>query len=91
MDNYGQVRIINEQAGIWENGCWFSNGGIEHYVGYGYSGAYSYGKGERRHKGGLISIQGFTGEWHQCEYCKGWFKELDGLCDDCKAYKELVG
>ena len=92
MSNQGQVWICNEQAGIWENGCWFSNGGIEHYVGYGYSGAYSYGKEERRHKGGLISVKGFAGDWHQCEYCKGWFKELYlGLCEDCKAYKELTG
>jgi hypothetical protein len=91
MNFKGQVWICNQAAGMWENGCWFSNGGIEHYVGYGYSGAYGYGHGETRHKGGLISVQGFGGEWKQCQYCKGWFRDLDRFCPDCEAYFGLVG
>jgi hypothetical protein len=91
MNSKAQVWIANEGAGTWEGGCWYSNGGIEHYVGYGYSGAYGYSAGEMRHKGGLISVQGFAGEWRQCGYCKGWFRAIDKFCPDCEAYKELIG
>lgn len=91
MNSQGQVWICNERAGMWENGCWFSNGGIEHYVGYGYSGAYPYAPGEVRHKGGLISVQGYSGEWVQCEKCNGWFKNINKLCEDCETYVTLSG
>src|SRR3989338_6137876 len=42
MDNSGKVDIINESAGEWVDGSWYSNGGIKNYTGYGYSGAYCY-------------------------------------------------
>ena len=91
MNASGHVWICNEQAGIWDNGCWYSNGGIEHYVGYGYSGAYQYHQGEVRHKGGLISVQGYGGEWRQCSMCHGWFKNINGLCEDCETYESISG
>lgn len=77
MDNLGKVKIVNEEAGEWRDGCWFSNGGIENYVGYGYSGAYEYKAGETRHFGGLESVQMFDAKdrkkYKQCQTCRGWF------------------
>ena len=92
MDFNGTVWIVNEQAGMWENGCWYSNGGIPHYIGYGYSGAYGYSETDVRHKGGALSVQGFANaqEWAKCLECGGWFYRLQTeYCDDCKAYKAL--
>lgn len=90
MDNKGHVNIINEQAGQWEDGIFYSNGGIEDYTGYGYSGAYKYNSDDVRHKGGLISITMFSEErrenWQMCEICKGWFKKdqlTNSICNGC--------
>lgn len=97
MDNLGKVKIINEAAGEWVDGCWFSNGGIENYVGYGYSGAYPYREGERRHFGGLSSVQTFDEKerkkWKQCTTCLGWFpKEKVSYwhCVGCREWKKLL-
>jgi hypothetical protein len=101
MDNVGKYYIINEGHGEWKKGCWYSNGGIENYQGYGYSGAYKYKPGDVRHKGGLPTIQ-FLSEnrkkdWFRCDYCKGWFslknifpyKTLK-LCKSCDLLFELM-
>lgn len=94
MDNTGKVTILNKQAGIEKNGIWYSNGGIENYTGYGFSGAYYYNSGEIRHKGGLITNQHFDIEsrktWEQCKTCFGYYKDLtDENCDGCKTYLKL--
>jgi len=98
MDNIGQVIFINEQAGYWEGGIWYSNGGIENYIGYGFSGAYLYSVGDIRHKGGLITVQMFSEKrrkkWQRCEACQGWFlkeKTISGYCIGCNTLKRLRG
>jgi hypothetical protein len=97
MDNFGKVKIINEAAGEWVDGCWFSNGGISGYVGYGYSGAYPLKEGEVRHFGGLQSVMTFDEKerkkWSQCKTCLGWFpnKEIQkSACVGCREWKKLV-
>ena len=97
MDNEGNVDIINESAGEWVDGVWFSNGGIENYTGYGYSGAYYYNADDVRHKGGLISIQMFSEEyrkkWDKCSKCQGYFRHeqlLNGRCQGCNTLNELL-
>ena len=103
MDNLGKVRIINEAAGEWVDGCWFSNGGISGYVGYGYSGSYPLKEGEIRHFGGLESVMTFDEKerklWSQCKTCLGWFpnKEIKmntvlgfQACASCREWKKLV-
>ena len=98
MDSAGRVDIVNESAGEWVNGCWFSNGGIENYVGYGYSGAYYYRPDEIRHKGGLLSVQMFPEDrrqnWAQCSECKGWHpvaRVTEGVCGGCGTLQQLKG
>lgn len=97
MDARGRVDLINEQAGEWRDGCWYSNGGIENYTGYGYSGAYYYQAGEIRHKGGLQSVMMFSEErrkkYDKCQRCQGWFlmAELkNGRCRGCMTFEELL-
>jgi hypothetical protein len=94
MDSGGKIDIINEPSGVWEIGCWFSNGGIENYIGYGYSGAYPYHENEIRHRGGLISVEMFNnkGDWIQCESCLGWYQvnKMAGVfCKGCLSYINL--
>lgn len=95
MDNRGKVDTINEEAGEWIDGCWYSNGGIKNYIGYGYSGAYYYNSGDIRHKGGRITNMLFPEprreNWKQCPECKGYFYKLDGICEDCRIFLELKG
>ena len=97
MDNLGKVRIINESAGEWVDGCWFSNGGIPGYIGYGFSGAYPLKENEIRHFGGLQSVMTFDEKerklWSQCKTCLGWFpnKEIQkSACVGCREWKKLV-
>lgn len=94
MDSAGKVTIINEQAGEWVDGCWYSNGGIDNYIGYGYSGAYYYKSDEIRHKGGVLSVQMLGSDrrkqYRQCANCFGWFKGLEeDCCNGCQTYLEL--
>ena len=96
MDAQGKVTIINEQGGYWEDGVWYSNGGIKNYSGYGYSGAYYYNAGDVRHKGGLIGVQMFSkdrrAKWQQCKMCLGWHpkeKVIDGYCSGCRTLRRL--
>ncbi len=98
MDNSGHVTIINEQAGQWEGGVFFSNGGIDDYTGYGYSGAYEYRPNDVRHKGGLISAFVFSENkrinWRMCEVCKGWYAKYQlrgNLCYGCIILENLKG
>ena len=95
LDNQGGIEIINESAGEWRKGIWYSNGGIENYIGYGYSGAYYYNPGDIRHKGGLMNVE-MLGEhkrkWSQCEICQGWFgksKLNNNKCSRCLTYTNL--
>ena len=103
LDNHDNITIINESAGEWINGIWYSNGGIDNYIGYGYSGAYYYHPGcrmgflqyEIRHKGGLMNVE-MLGDnkkkWVQCESCQGWFRRenlIQNNCSGCRTYKEL--
>ena len=94
MNSNGTVDIVNEVAGEWVDGCWYSNGGIKNYIGYGYSGAYYYNKGDVRHKGGLFSVQMLPEErrkdWSRCPECLGYFKDLDSICSDCVSWGELL-
>ena len=96
MDSCCNIEIINEQAGEWENGIWYSNGGIRDYIGYGYSGAYAYRLNDVRHKGGLISVQQFSSglrtKWAKCPSCEGWFlkEKLNPVCNDCRIWRELL-
>lgn len=93
LDDRGNVKIINEAAGEWRGGVWYSNGGIDNYIGYGYSGAYYYRPGDIRHKGGRISPAIFPAErrenWGQCHVCEGWYYHLHGTCLDCNIYLDL--
>lgn len=94
MDNFGNVEIINQAAGEWVDGCWYSNGGIKEYIGYGYSGAYYSNPGETRHKGGMISNKLMApsrhGNWNMCHLCDGWFIKLDnGVCPSCQTLERL--
>lgn len=97
MDSDGDVTIINESAGEWVNGCWYSNSGIKNYVGYGYSGAYCYNIGDRRHKGGLISRQlfskGYRNKWGKCNKCIGWYPKdelTENKCQACQTHLNLL-
>ena len=56
IDPLGKT-IINEEMGEWSDGCWYSNGGIPGYTGYGYSGAYRYELGDVRHKGLMCGVE----------------------------------
>ena len=94
MDSLGSVEILNEEAGEWLDGCFYSNGGIKEYIGYGYSGAYYSRPEETRHKGGMISnrlmAQSRWNNWHKCESCEGWFTTLtNGICSSCQTLKKL--
>lgn len=99
MNNEGRTLIINEDAGEWIDGCWYSNKGMNNYSGYGYSGAYYYHQNDIRHKGGLTTVQMFSESrrnlWCQCECCGGWYYLTDwkfcGLCNACKIYQRLKG
>lgn len=86
--------IINDQAGEWKDGHWYSNKGLSGYTGYGYSGAYPYQPDEVRHKGGLITIENLVNKngWRQCTTCLGWFKglEFDASCSSCQIYLALL-
>lgn len=96
LDNQGRATIVNEQAGEWIDGCWFSNCGIPGYAGYGYSGAYDYKSEDVRHKGGLPTIQMFSEKarknWQQCQLCLGWYlkKEVQEMhCASCQIFLNL--
>ena len=96
MDNKGKVDIVNEDAGEWVDGCWYSNGGIKNYVGYGYSGAYYYNVGDVRHKGGRITNMMFPESrrknWIKCNLCNGYFYKLETeICEDCQIFLILKG
>ena len=98
MDNVGKVTIFNEGSGSWIDDVWHSNGGIEGYTGYGFSGAYRYHADDIRHKGGLLSVQMFPPErrrhWGQCIECRGWFlkDKIDGgVCGGCSTVIKLRG
>lgn len=99
MDNQGNVRIINERAGYWQDGCWFSNGGLTDYSGYGFSGVHYYHPGSVRHPGGLTSVAMFPDhrqpEWYRCRVCLGWHHEsresqAADTCPNCKVYLDLM-
>lgn len=49
MDGRGKVYLINEKAGIWEKGMWFSNNRVGNYAGFGYSGVNYYKNNEKRY------------------------------------------
>jgi len=95
MDQTGAVTIINEAAGEWVDGVWYSNGGLPGYTGYGFSGAYEYQDGDVRHPGGFITPMVFGENRHKytrCPGCKGWFGpgRLSGwLCTGCGALQRL--
>lgn len=95
MDSNSLVTLINQEAGEWRNGIYYSNGGIEGYIGYGYSGAYYYKEGDIRHPGGLPCVQMFDAKerrtWKKCSQCEGYFKNLfEGICDGCRTLNNLT-
>jgi len=98
MDRYGHVTLINEEAGEWTNDTNFhSNGGLDDYSGYGFSGVYYYNDIDVRHKGGLQNVRCFDKKTSQtyapCGVCDGYFKKpiLDnGVCPSCLLFEELV-
>lgn len=49
MGSNGKVYLINEEAGVWEKGMWFSNPRLGKYAGFGFSGIYPYKPGEKRY------------------------------------------
>lgn len=96
MDSTGHVEIIHEVAGQWVDGCWYSNGGIDGYTGYGYSGAYYYNADDVRHKGGLPDIEaipeGRRDNWALCSLCDGWHPKermTDNVCAGCLTLEKL--
>lgn len=94
MDKAGKVDIINEPAGEWVLGSWYSNGGIKNYIGYGYSGAYFYNATDVRHKGGRVNERLFPEKrrknWKKCNECKGYFYKMkNDVCLDCAVFKNL--
>lgn len=96
MDLTGKYTIINEEAGIWKYGCWFSNGGMDNYSGYGFSGAYKYKTDDIRHKGGLPTIQMFSEErrkkYFQCSNCGGYYikhNQNNKICNGCDSLFKL--
>lgn len=101
MNNEGKTWILNEEAGEWKDGCWYSNKGMNNYQGYGYSGAYYYNVGDIRHKGGMPTIQFLTKKqrkhWYRCDCCGGWFTEKNmkfdymyDWCNGCALYNKLL-
>jgi len=94
MDNQAQVMLINEKAGTWRGGCWFSNSGLDGYTGYGFSGVHYYRPGEVRHPGGLTSVAMFPDHqrrnWYQCQTCLGWFHGAGVTCPNCQTYLDLM-
>jgi len=95
MDFKGNVDIINEQSGIWKDGIWYSNGGIEDYIGYGFSGIYPYNPGEIRHKGGIMTNMMLANKdnWIQCDVCKGYHhisRIENNVCSGCSSYLKLL-
>lgn len=94
MDNRDKIMLIGEEKGEWENGIWYSNGGIKNYIGYGYSGAYYYRNNDVRHKGGLTSVQMLQNKnnWVKCFECEGWFynsKIKNNICNNCRIWIRL--
>ena len=96
MNSNGMVWIINEDAGEWQDGCWFSNKGMSNYAGYGYSGAYYYDGNPARFKGGLPTVQMFPEKirkhWWRCPECLGWYpasEQYIDLCEGCRLLYEL--
>lgn len=97
MDNLGKVTIINEQSGKWVDGAWFSNYGIDDYIGYGYSGATYYQSNDIRHKGGLVTVQMFESwrrlKWGRCDSCLGYYRNEDlreNVCQGCECLDDLM-
>ena len=96
MDRFGKVYIVNQRSGYWKDNVFYSNGGIEGYIGYGYSGAYYYNANDTMHKGGLLNVRIFGQErmqkWQRCELCHGYFLKEQltrNLCGDCTDYLRL--
>ena len=88
MDASGQFYILNENAGTWDNGAWFSNNSYK-------SSPYQYNTGAKWHKGKKYSYPyelEKTDELMQCESCneihlkddmvhESYFDMM--LCSDC--------
>lgn len=82
LDSNGEFHILNESAGIWHNGAWYSNSSFQSYSNYGYS--YNYNKSNF--------------EWIECECCNekknenelSWNREFDmTICNSCAAFIEM--
>ena len=97
MNSKGICYIVNMKSGVWEDGCWFSNGGMDNYSGYGFSGAYEYKKGDIRHKGGLPIVQNLPekkrDKWVKCDSCQGFYYKkymIKGNCNGCNYLDNLM-
>lgn len=96
LDASGNIDIINEDLGEWTDGVWYSNKGVSHYTGYGYSGAYYYNPGDIRHPGGVISplflSKSRRHKYERCSFCKGFFRSIeDKICENCRSLSILRG
>ena len=94
MDNLGNIKIVNENLGEWNDGCWFSNSTYQTrfshaiasypYSGYGSSGivnGYYWNEEEGRYTNKKTEIEKPDNEdyYSYCCYCG---KRLDGPEDD---------
>jgi len=89
-----EPHILNFDMGVMKDGCWYSNGGIDDYIGYGFSGAYYYQPDDVRHKGGLETPMLLDPDhrdgWVQCDTCGGYFKMETSTCRSCQTYLRLM-
>lgn len=82
MDNLGKINIINEKAGTWKNGIWFSN--LSHsynYTGYGF---YNKAKVTNNNRNTVSSPangnnsdsdgRNSNSEDYYCQVCRSWFE-----------------
>ena len=70
MDGDGTIRIINEKAGIWDKGIWFSNGSYDdNYSNYVYNVASCTNSAVTS---GFVNIYGKSYNF-KCHICQGWF------------------
>ena len=82
MDNTGRITIINEFAGIWDDGIWYSNKlHASDWCGYVSSNntkdnGYGVNKDYHRDKIKCLTKEGLDNSYY-CHYCHSYFKDED--------------
>lgn len=87
LDNTGQFHILNERAGIWDEGAWYSN---QSYKKYDYKNTYS------KKKTNMSNLWDDVGDLCACESCDEIVNSCDIEYDNyfdimlCKKCKESI-